>query len=416
MSGGVIGPIGMTGAIGAAAIGAAVVIGVTAKAAVDITKLGSVAAYEQMQLAAACTAAVKEAKTHRKQAMSFYQNDSRRTLLVLNQAMGTEIAQLKTKLERKGYRIELEELGSEQEEILLKLIDMDQGSEKRSVHPRLRIPAEIYQSVTALIDPLFSFIPEVDPVFREIKALKDNALAIVTDLSKDATEKSMGLLDLESRVIMRSADFKAHAKTYEYYFSQFSSLLFANEKLSEACGCEKLVLTYDPMNAKAQIEKLSFVNAQLRKRLRDELNQNETFIAANRELARLVVKSVRDTGFDLLGVSEQPYGISAMFSYRSSLLRTTVSRDGMLSMDLVGRTTEDSRQVKVDEDIFCHTDLEKIYRSFEKNGLFMQTDRICNLTADSMLYEDDVDMREYQESRWGEDELLAMHVGPSGGN
>lgn len=46
----------------------------------------------------------------------------------------------------------------------------------------------------------------------------------------------------------------------------------------------------------------------------------------------------------------------------------------------------------------------------------MQTDRICNLTADSMLYEDDVDMREYQESRWGEDELLAMHVGPSGGN
>lgn len=416
MSGGVIGPIGMTGAIGVAAIGAAVVIGVTAKSVVDITKLGSIAAYEQMQLAAACTAAVKEAKIQRKQAMSFYQNDSRRTLLALNQAMGTEIIQLKTKLERKGYRIKLEELGSDQDVILLKLIAMDQGSAQRSLHPGLRIPAEIYRSITDLIDPLFVYIPKGDPVYREMKTLKDSAKEVVTDCSKDATEKSKELIDLESRIIVRSADFKAHAREYEYYFSQFSSLLFANEKLSEACGCEKLVLTYDPMNAKAQIEKLSLANAQLRKRLREELKQNETFIAANRELARLVVKSVQDADFELIGVSEQPYGISAMFSYRNSLLRTTVSRDGMLSMDLVGRKTESTQQVKADEEIFCHTDLEKIYRTFEENGLFMQTDRICNLTADSMLYEEDVDMREYRESRWGEDELMAMYVNPQGGN
>lgn len=416
MSGGVIGPIGMTGAIGVAAVGVAVVIGATAKAAVDITKMGSIAAYEQMQLAAACTAAVNYAKNQRKQAISNYLNDSRRTLKVLDQTTGVEISRLKNKLERKGYRIKIDELGTEQSEILLKLIAMDQRSENRGVHPRLRIPAEIYRSVAMLIDPLFAFIPECDPVYREIKALKDRAATIATDDSKSATEKSVGLLELESRLISRAEELKTVAREYEYNFSQFSSLVFANEKLSEACGCEKLALTYDPMNAKEQIEKLSLENAALRKKLREVLKKNKSFVEANRKLTGLVMKAVREAGFELIGISERDYGNSAMFSYRSSLLRMTVSHEGMLSLDLVGRKGEPAVQVKADEEVFCRADLEKIYRSFERNGLSMHADRICDLTADSMLYEDDIELREYQENRWSEEDPLAMYINSSGGN
>lgn len=410
MSGGVSGPVGMVGAIGFAAIGAAAVIGATAMTAAEITRMGSIAAYEQIKIVGACTSAVKTAKEQRVQAVSSYRQNSQRTLSAINKSMGLEIMRLKTKLERKGYRIKLNELGADESEQLLKLIAMDQKAENVRVQPRLRIPAEIYRSITAFLDPLFTYIPERTSVYREMSDLKSSATALVTDSSKSATEKSMGLLELESRMIVHSEEYKAYAKRYEYYFSEFSSRLFANEKLSEALGCARTNLFYDPINARAQIELLDRTNEQLKIRLREKMKRDAAFVKANNELSQLVIKSVKEVGFPLVGVSEQEYGTSAVFSYRSSLIRTTVSREGMLSVDLVGRKDESLRQVKADESVFCRTDFERILDSFEKNGLFMQRNNIFNLTADSTLYEGDIEMEEYRENRWENADPLAMYA------
>lgn len=423
MSGGVVGSIGMTGAavgsavssaVTGAAAGAAVVIGATAMAALDITRMGSIAAYEQMKLAAACTAAVNNAKRARMQSIEAYRDQSRKVLDHVQKAMNADILRLHTKLEQGGHPVNLRELGSCESDILLKLIEMDQAFAGGARLLQLRIPSDIYRSVTELIDPLFAYIPEKDPAFQTLTFLKNKAAAIVSDGAMTATEKSEALIEIQTRLIVQMDAFKACSRKYEYYLAQFNSLLFANQKLAEACGQKVAAPVYNPYDAQAQIDLLAKGNAKLRKKLRAEMRQNQAFLAANKELGRLVFQSIRDAGYEMQGVLEQDFGTSAMFAYRDSLLRTTVSKQGMLSMDLVGRTGESAEHLKEDEAFFCKKDLQKIYQAFEKNGLAMNADRICSLTEDSMLYEDDVAISSYQDDRRYELNPQVLYATPAG--
>lgn len=415
MSGGVVGSVGIVSAIGTAAMGAALAAGAVAGVAVDIARMGSIAAYEQLKLAAACTEAVNNAKIRRTLAVESYRNKSRAELQRLNNSVESEIKRLQAKLEEKGQSVDLRALGADRNAVLLRLIAMDQSVQGVRRSARLRIPSEVYRSITEQIDPLFAYIPESDPVFTRLTNFKNKATQIAGARSMTASEKSAELVKIEGELIAKKEEFRACSRKHEYNLSQFTSLAFANKKLAEACGAQGTVLSYDPCRAEEQITHLSKANAALRKTLREKLKEDKSFIAANQELARRVMACVRTAGFRQLNASKQPYGNCALFDYRSSLLNVTVSKEGVLSMDLVAKNGETAETLKADEEKFCNSDLQRISRTLEENGLSMNVDRICNLTADSILYEDEMQAYGAQgNNSWYEDEPQVMYANPNG--
>lgn len=412
MSGGVLAPVWL---VGAAAVGVGVAIGATAAAAGAVTVMGSVAAYEQIKLAKECSVAVRNAKAARADAIKTYMRETDAALCQISSATRLEIQKLKTELEKRGFRINLSQLGHTDDEVLIRLMELSSAGTARKPIRSDRAPAEIVKAVCSLIDPLLTYIPSSDEAFHELTAMKESAVRSASASSIPIAEKTRRLLETEKRLLSNIERFKRLSRKYEYDLAQFTSLAYANKKLAEACGETVAERRYSAENAQAQIRALQSANADYLKKLREKMKSDKAFIEANHQLAALVEKSILETGCRKISVSEKDFGIVGLYTYRSSLLRVTVSREGMLSMDLIGRNGESKRQVKADERFFCAAGLESIQQAFENNGIMMQADSIRNLTDDTIIFEGDLDFMECSADGREETEPRHMYIDESGG-
>lgn len=412
MSGGPAGPVWI---FGAAVAGVGIAIGATAAAAGTIVAMGSVAAYEQVKLARECSVAVKDAKNARAGAIRTYLQDSSDALCRIGAATRSEIQRLKAELERKGVRVNLSELGQTDDEILLRLMVMSAEGNRLEKVQTTRAPAEIVKSVCALIDPLFAYIPASDAAFRELTEIKTSSIDLAASTAVPVGDKTRRLLDAEQRLLLNLERYRQLSRKYEYDLAQFTTLSYANKKLAEACGETAAERRYSPENAQSQIRSLQSANAEYLKRLREKMKSDPAFAEANRQLAALVEKAVSESGCRKVSAAEKDFGFVSLFEYRSSLLRVIVSKEGMLSMDLVGRNGESKRQIKADERFFCSQGFENILRSLENNGLMMQTDSIRSLTDETILYEGDLDLWDSRPERGDATEPRHMYFDGTGG-
>lgn len=412
MSGGMLAPVWL---VGAAAVGVGVAIGATAAAAGAVTVMGSVAAYEQIKLAKECSVAVRNAKAARANAVKAYLQETDAALCQISSTTRLEIQKLKSELERRGFCVNLSQLGRTDDEILIRLMELSSaGTARKQIHSH-RAPAEIVKAVCALIDPLLVYIPSSDEAFHELTTMKESAIRFASATNVSVAEKTHRLLETERRLLSNAERFKRLSRKYEYDFAQFTSLVYANKKLAEACGEQVAERRYSAENAQTQIRTLQAANAEYLKKLREKMKSNKAFIEANRQLAALVETSVTQTGCKKVSVSEKDFGIVGLYAYRSSLLRVTVSKEGMLSMDLVGKNGESKRQIKADERFFCAEGLENIRQALERNGIMMQVDNIRNLTDDTIIFEGDLDFTECSADIREATEPRHMYIDESGG-
>ncbi len=405
MSGGVGGSVGLLG------FGAAAVVVGGAMITAQITKAGSIAVYEQIQLAKECTEAVRKAKEARRETMNSFTLDSERTLSLINESTRAEILRLKHSLENRGQRVNLSNLGNSDEEILISLLTMNRRLSGKSGVSTFRSPKEVFRSIAEAVDPLFLYIPETDPVYKTLNGYKAEATEIVSDSSIPMEERAQKLRAIEHALISQLDTYRLIARKYEYQFVQFTTLSHAFKRLAEACSDVPVAQRrYDPQKAEEQIMTLRAEIEKMKKTLKEKLLLDPQFIAENKHLTEVVNRAVSDAGYKRLSTQEKPYGTTSLYAFYHSLLKVTVSKEGMLSMDLVGRKGESKQQIYADEKAFCTRGISEITSKFQELGLVYQQNQTVNLTEDSILYEDALLTDEYQDQRAYEENPRLMYA------
>ena len=410
---------GLGGSIGFAVIGAGYVIGGAAVVTAQIAKMGSLAAYEQIQLAKECTAEVHRAKEARMKAIDTYARESERILSEANERTMAEIIKVKRLLEERGCQISLSKLGHNNEEVLISLLTMKQSLFGKKKLSAFRSPVQVFHSIVEIIDPLFLYIPSTDDVYDVLTSFKARASSILSNENLPLEEKSNRLREMESTLLSQLDSFKLIARKYEYLFVQFTMLSHAYKRLSEACSdIPHVQRRFDPQNAEKQIQTLRKEIESAKKAIKEKMLSDQHFIEENKHLAESVNHAVVASGYRLISTEAKPYGITSLFSFNQSFLKVTISKEGMLSMDLVGKSDESKQQIFVDEKAFCSEALPKIRSKFSEMGMVFQPNQIIQLTEDSILYENEFLIDEFQDQQrdrgqftmYADGEGMAQHI------
>ena len=379
MSGGIIATLSLAACV------PAYIVGTIGNETLKIVGKSSVAAYEQFNIASEYKDEIKALVRDYQSRCVEHAHESNLIRSQIRNSTENEINRLISKLRSEGCRdFELVIDGSSEEK-LIKLIALELEYSGRKVD-EIRSPEELYRSICEMTNRWLAVIPEGFTEYAEIEKSQNQAKIIATDASLLASDKSIKLKKLETDIINGSFTYDRVANKCRSQLAEFMGLKVTVEKISSALDETFTVPEYSPVNAEKQIEDLSIKVSEFRDKLREKALTDEEFLSSNKILADAVINSVEEAGYKRIKKVSEEYGEKAIFEYQNSLLNVIVSREGRLSMNIVGKQGESKELIYADEELFCQKGIEKINKRFEENGIRMNIEIKAKLSDDSIIY------------------------------
>lgn len=366
MSGGTLGVAALIG-------GAFVACGQVAAGAATIAVQGGIATYEQFVIAKECGEAVKALETETKNIAMRYRLQSERVIEQLATSENVEIAKLKQKLRRLGVAESELSLSGSTEIQLVKLMELYDKrinkfpKEKTSIS-LTRTPQQIYKNIAEIINPIIAEMPENTRLYRLLFNYLMSSESVALS-NKEMNEKIAELKKTEQFLIQHIDEYSAIVKSNRYLKEEYIGCTIALKKLAEAVGKRVIVEEFDLSKAHQQIEDAKKQCAEMRDEARKHFLNDERAIAANREMAKLIIQAIENSGSTKLVENEKAYGIESVHSFGNSLIKATTSKDGTVSINLVGKDDESDAQIKTDELRFCQETLDNIVAEMKRLGV-----------------------------------------------
>lgn len=379
MSGGLIASLSFVAGVPAAIVGA---VGMET---IRIVAKSSVAAYEQFNIAAECRDEIKTLVIEYQAKCINYDERCKAIRQQISSSAENEINRLITKLRSEGCPEFEFVIDGSNEEKLIKLIALELEYSGRKLD-EIRSPEELYRSVCEITNRWLTVIPEGLAEHSAIESYQKQAQSIATDASLLASDKSIKLKKLETDIINASFTYDKVANRCRSQLAEFMGLKVAAEKIASVIGETFSVPEYCSVNAETQIEELTRKVAEFRDKLREKALTDEEFLTSNKILADAVINSVEEAGYRRLERASEDYGEKAVYEYGNSLLKVIVSKEGHLSMNIVGKECESKELIYADEESFCNSGIERINRRFEANGIRINIDLEIKLSDDSITY------------------------------
>lgn len=379
MSGGLLATLSLVAGVPAAIVGA---VGMET---LRVVAKSSVAAYEQLNIAAECKDEIRTLVMEYQAKCADYDKRSEIVRQQIHRSVENEINRLISRLRSKGCPESEFEIDGSSEEKLIRLIALELEYSSRKLD-EIRSPEELYRSVCEITNRWLTVIPKGLSEHAAIEGYQKQAQSIATDTSLLASDKSIKLKKLESDIINASFTYDKIANRCRAQLSEFMSLKIAAEKIAPVLGETFTATEYNPVNAEKQIKELSKKVDEFRDKLRKKALTDEEFLASNKILAEAVIYSVEEAGYTRVERSSEEYGEKAVYEYGNSLLKVIVSKEGNLSMNIVGKQGESKELIYTDEESFCNSGIERINRRFEANGIRMNIDLEIKLSDDSITY------------------------------
>lgn len=379
MSGGILATLSLVAGVPAAIVGA---VGMET---LRVVAKSSVAAYEQFNIAAECKDEIRTLVMEYQAKCADYDKRSEIVRQQIHRSVENEINRLITKLRSEGCPEFDFVIDGSNEEKLIKLIALELEYSGRKLD-EIRSPEELYHAICEITNRWLTVIPEGFAEHSAIEAYQKQAQSIATDASMLASDKSIKLKKLETDIINASFTYDKVANKCRSQLAEFMSLKVAAEKIASVLGETFTAPEYYSVNAGSQIEELAKKVDEFRDKLREKALTDEEFLASNKILADAVINSVEEAGYRRLERASEEYGEKAIYEYGNSLLKVIVSKEGHLSMNIVGKQGESKELIYADEESFCNNGIERINSRFEANGIRMNVDLEIKLSDDLITY------------------------------
>lgn len=396
MSGGVIG----FGALLAPAAGALVSIGYVAEGTAFIAVQGGMAAYEQMVVAKECNDAIEKIKSSNKKILRDYNSETTRMMIKISKAEESEFRRLQNKLSNEGYSDDELNFEGSIEDKLLHLLSMEAKNANNSSD--IRTPKQIYSSICKIVNPLLATLPKEVFSHKQLQKRIDDALLIMNS-DKNAYEKSIELKHLEKSLISMMESYNVLAKKYSYAHEEYIGLSIALGNLAKSCGEKVTIPEFNANEYKRINANLKVQCQEMCEKARAFVRTDEKSIEANKKMAKIVIESIENSGNKVVSVNDKSYGVESFHEFGQSIIKSTISKDGAISIDLMGMTGESFEQIKKDESIFCDKALGLIIQEMKKNGLDFIIDNkselsqqtVCRLSVENPIIAREVQTRTF---------------------
>lgn len=385
MSGGTLGVATLIG-------GAFMACGQVAAGAATIAVQGGIATYEQFVIAKECGKAVKdlEAETHR--TIMQYKSQSQRVIEQIASKDNSEIIKLRQELRRLGVtESELSITGSTEVQLvkLMELYDkrLHRMHTEAITVSATRTPQQIYTNIAGIINPIIAQMPEYTRLYRLMFNYLRTSEDIALNSEKSLAEKVAELKQTEQFLIQHIDEYNAIVQSNRYLKEEYIGCTIALKKLADVVGTRVAIEEFELSKAHQQIESVKKQCEELREKAKNLLLNNEKAMAANREMANLIIQAIENAGNKKLTESEKSYGTESIHSFGNSLIKATTSKDGTVSINLVGKENESDSQIKADEMLFCKDALDRIVTEMKKLGVefdissreYLNGETICRL-------------------------------------
>ena len=378
MSGGIIASLSLAACV------PAYIVGTIGKETLKIVANSSVSAYDQFHIAAECRDEISALVREYQSRCIEHENECNLIRSQIRNSTENEINRLISKLRSEGCPAFELVIDGSSEEKLIRLIALELEYSGRKLD-EIRSPEELYNAVCEITNRWLAIIPEGFAEHAEIIQFQKQAQIIATDESLLASDKSIKLKKLETKLINSKFNYDKLANRCRSQLADFMGLKVAAEKIACALGETFTATEYSPVNAENQIEELSNKVDEFRDKLRKNLTDKE-FLASNKILAEAVINSVEEAGYTRVERASEEYGESAVYEYGNSLLKVIVSKEGRLSMNIVGKQGESKELIYSDEESFCNSGIERINSRLEANGIRMNINLEIKLSDDSIIY------------------------------
>ncbi len=138
-------------------------------------------------------------------------------------------------------------------------------------------------------------------------------------------------------------------------------------------------------DAKSQIREIQAQCGILREKASRISKEDAEIIEVNKIMASIVAKSIEATGNKVIKIEEKPYGTESYHSFGSSVLKATTTNEGVISLNLLGKTNESESQLKFDERRFCQKKLRKIVEALNNNGVAFDTKETVDIDENNIV-------------------------------
>ena len=382
-------------------------IGSIAIGAGEVAVKGGIATYEQFQIANECSKAIAINKTEMKNSLKKYNNMSNAVSENLTKAEEQEFKRLYDSLVRKGVSRQVLDVKGSVQEKLIKLMAIDMMTSSVSANTTrtvttkksssIRTPREIYKSISSIANPLLATMFVASKAHKEIETMLDKAEKISLSPAVNATEKSNQLKAIETELLAKLEIYKEISRNHEYLKGQYIGVTTALKKLAEYCGEAVTIPEFNSKDAKSQIREIQAQCGILREKASRISKEDAEIVEVNKLMASIVAKSIEATGNKVIKVEEKPYGTESYHSFGSSVLKATTTNEGVISLNLLGKTNESESQLKFDERRFCQKGLREIIEALNNNGVAFDTKETVDIDENNIVrididdFEDDSD-------------------------
>ena len=385
MSGGTLGVAALIG-------GAFIACGQVAAGTAALAVQGGIATYEQFVIAKECGEAVKKIEAETQKTVFQYKAKSERIVEQLAMNEKNEIAKLKS---------ELRQLGAEESELsvtgpseiqLVKLMELHDKYISKT--PRIvtavsstRTPQQIYKNIAEIINPIIAEMPKETRLHRLLFNYLKSAESIAMSNDKKLSDKVAELKQTEQFLIHHIDEYEAIIKSNRYLKEEYIGCTVALKKLADVVGKRVVIEEFNLSEAHRQIENMKKQCEILREIAREKLLNDEKAMAANREMARLIIQAIENVGNKKIAEIEKPYGTESIHQFEKSLIKATTSKDGTVSINVIGTADETDSQLRSDEARFCKDTLNEIVSEMDKLGIefnitsreYLNSSTICRL-------------------------------------
>lgn len=398
---------GMVIGIGGLLAGCLQGIGAIAIGASEVAVKGGIATYEQFQIANECSKAIAINKTEMKNSLKKYNNMSNVVSENLTKAEEQEFKRLYDSLVCKGVSRQVLDVQGSVQEKLIKLMAIDMMTSSVSANTTrtvttkksssIRTPREIYKSISSIANPLLATMFVASKAHKEIETMLDKAEKISLSPAVNATEKSNQLKAIETELLAKLEIYKEISRNHEYLKGQYIGVTTALKKLAEYCGEAVTIPEFNSKDAKSQIREIQAQCGILREKASRISKEDAEIVEVNKLMASIVAKSIEATGNKVIKVEEKPYGTESYHSFGSSVLKATTTNEGVISLNLLGKTNESESQLKFDERRFCQKGLREIIEALNNNGVAFDTKETVDIDENNIVrididdFEDDSD-------------------------
>lgn len=385
MSGGTLGVATLIG-------GAFMACGQIAAGAATIAVQGGIATYEQFVIAKECGKAVKALEAETQRTIMQYKSQSQRVIEQIAAKENSEIIKLRYELRHIGVtENELSFTGSTEVQ-LVKLMELYNKSHSR-MHTEstavsvTRTPQQIYTTIAGIINPIIAQMPECTRLYKRMLNHLRTSEEIALSSEKELAEKVAELKQIEQFLIQHMDEYNSIIQSNRYLKEEYIGCTIAFKKLADVVGTRVAFEEFELSKAHQQIENVKKQCEELREKARERLINDEKAMAANREMAKLIIQAIENSGVKKLDENEKSYGTESIHSFGNSLIKAITSKDGTVSINIVGKENESDSQIKADEMLFCKDALDKIVTEMKKLGVefnissreYLNSETICRL-------------------------------------